>query len=92
MKGLKFKIPTQLTPRQYSGEGDMSYTAARMVCATCGFVWTQAELGTGFGSITSDCPVCHGKAQRGSNLVYGWAPSKCPMVWSETRLGEKRAG
>ena len=54
---------------------DTDVTYADLACSSCGYLWRQCEVNKGYAGITSDCPVCHGKAKPGAEIVWGWAPN-----------------
>jgi hypothetical protein len=77
------RIPDAIKARQWEAAGDVSYTVARMVCKECDRLWVQAEVATGFGSITSECPECGARAAQGAEVVWTYAPAGTLIVWSE---------
>jgi len=83
-------IPETLRARQWEANGDVSYTAARMICGNCCRLWVQAEVDTGFGSINSKCPECGEKAAPGGKLVWTWAPAGTLIVWSEMKGSSRK--
>ena len=64
-------------------EDAISVSQANMVCATCGYKWRQCEVAKGYAGITSECPKCGGKCERGSMVEHAWAPAHTLIVWSE---------
>lgn len=83
----KFKKPHWLSSEEYAKIG-MSDSAipisqAVMICEDCQHQWRQCEVSMGYSGISSECPMCGGKAKRGSFTEHTWAPANTLIVWSE---------
>ena len=66
--------------------GAVSVTQADITCRDCGYDWRQCEIGTGYGSISPECPICGGKAKPGGSVEWRWSPPQCLVVWSELEV------